>query len=189
FAAYPTTCGLNGWYSYGVPGTSNCTVFNRDIRWMPTLPTYGFTGRGYLAASMVVPSSSATATVNFFAVDPGGTDLAGPITGTINECAYSCTSVTFYNSTVNGSSFGGWRSNTQDDSIPGSGGCNAACGTFPAGYTQLHIQAARWHYINDWTCLGGYSSSSVSDTSNRSFTESGLYLYPAVDTSHGDAIT
>ena len=180
------TCGVTSWYSYGIPGNSNCTVFNRDIRWMPAMPTYGFSGRGYLTASMLVPSSSATATVKFFAVDPGGTDIAG-VTGTINECAYSCASPGFFNSTVNLPSFGGWRSNTQDDSVPG-GACNAACGTFPAGYSQMHIQGARWNYINDWTCLGGYSSSSVSDTANRSFSEGGLYLYPAVDSSHGNTI-
>ena len=53
----------------------------------------------------------------------------------------------------------------------------------------MHIQAARWQYLDDWTCLGGYASSSVSDTANRSFNEANLYLYPAVDTSHGNAIT
>lgn len=185
-----TTCGLNGWYSY-VCNTAG-TYFNRDIRWMPGLPTYGFTGRGYLTASTIVPDTHATATVKFTAVDSAGNDLAGPINGsTINECAYSCNWVTFFNGGVNVSSFGGWRSNTQDDAPPGAGGCNTTCGNFPAGYSQMNIQAARWHYINDWTCLGGYGSASVSDTANRSFTfgESGLYLYPAVDTTHGNVIT
>jgi N-acetylmuramoyl-L-alanine amidase len=185
-------CGLNCWFSYGVPGPagSNCTVFNRDIRWMPALPAYGFTGRGFLNASMIVPSSHATATVKFTAVDASGNDLAGPITGTINECAYSCDWITFYNGNVTVTNFGGWRSNTQDDGPPGAGGCSTSCGSFPAAYSQMNIQAARWHYINDWTCLGGYASTNVSDTANRSFAwgESGLYLYPAVDTSHGNHI-
>jgi N-acetylmuramoyl-L-alanine amidase len=187
-----TYCGLTCWYSYGVPGPagSNCSVFNRDIRWMPTLPTYGFTGRGYLNSSMIVPSSKATATVKFFAVNAGGSDLAGPITGSVNECAYSCDWVTFYNGNVTVTNFGGWRSNTQDDGPPGSGGCSITCGAFPASYSQMNIQAARWHYVNDWTCLGGYASTSVGDTSGRSFAwgESGLYLYPALDTSHGNTI-
>lgn len=187
-----STCGLNAWYSYGVPGPagSSCTVFDRDIRWIPTQPTYGFSGRGFLTASMIAPSSHATATAKFFAVDAGGADLPGPITGSVNECAYSCSWVTFYSGNVNVSSFGGWRSNTKDDGPPGDGGCSTACGTFPAGYSQVQIQAARWHYLNDWTCLGGYASSSVSDTTGRPFAwdESGLYLYPAVDTSHGNVI-
>ncbi len=182
------TCGVTEWYSYGVPGTSNCTVFDRDIRWMPAMPTYGFTGRGYLSASMLVPSSSATATVRFNAVDSAGNDIVGPISGTINECAYSCASPSFYSAAVNVPGFAGWRSNPNICSIPGAGGCNAACGTFPAGYSQMHIQAARWHYINDWTCVGGYGSSSASDTANRSFSEANLYLYPALDASHGNTI-
>ena len=186
-------CSLTGYYSYGVPGPagSNCTVYNREIKWMPALPTYGFTGRGYLTASMIVPDTKASATVKFFALDSGGSDLAGPVTGSVNECAYSCDWVTFYNANVSVSSFGGWRSNTQDDGPPGSGGCSTACGVFSAGYSQMQIQAARWHYINDWTCLGGYASTAVSDTTGRPFawSESGLYLYPAVDTTHGNHIT
>ncbi len=184
-------CGLNAWYSFGVPGPagSNCTVFNRDIRWTPPLPAYGFTGRGYMTASTIVPDTHATATVNFFAVDAGGNDLAGPISGSINECAFSCAWVTFFNGPVNVSSFAGFRSNTQNDGPPGAGGCNLACGTFPAAYSQMRIQAARWQYINDWTCLGGYASTNVSDTANRAFNEANLYLYPAVDITHGNHLT
>jgi len=185
-----STCGLTSWYSYGIPESgSNCTVFNRDIRWMPPLPTYGFTGRGYLTASTIVPDSHATATAKFFAVDAAGNDLAGPLTGTVNGCAYSCSWVTFYNGAVNVTSLGGIRSNTQDDGPPGAGGCSTACGNFPVAYSQMHIQAARWQYMDDWTCVGPYASASVSDTANRSFNEANLYLYPAVDTSHGNVIS
>ncbi len=168
-----TACSLPAWYSYGIPESgSNCTVFDRDIRWMPNLPTYGFTGRGYLTASAVIPDAHAVATAKFYAVDASGTDLAGPISGSVNECVFSCGWVTFYNASVNVSSFGGWRSNTQNDSPPANGTCGCcpiACGTFPVAYSQMNIQAARWHYVNDWTCLGGYASTSVADTSGRSF--------------------
>ena len=188
YVSFSTCSGLPAWYSFGIPESgSNCTVFNRDIRWMPTQPQYGVSGRGYLTASMIVPDAHATATANFIAVDSGGNDISG-ITGSVNECAYSCSTVTFYSGVVNLGSFGGFRSNTQDDGPPGSGGCNKACGTFPVGYSQMHIQAARWQYVNDWTCLGGYASSGISDTANRSFSEANLYLYPALDTSHGNVI-
>jgi hypothetical protein len=136
---------------------------------------------------MLVPDAHAKATVNFFGVDAAGNDIAG-INGSVNECPYSCSTITFYSGILNVSSFGGFRSNTQDDGPPGSGGCNIACGTFPAGYSQMHIQAARWQYMNDWTCLGGYASSGISDTANRTFSEANLYLYPAMDTSHGNVI-
>jgi len=194
YASFSPCGGLQGWYSYGIPQAgSNCTVFDRDIRWIPPQPTYGFTGRGYLTASAIVPDSHASATANFFAVDASGNDLAGPISGSINECIFSCSWVTFFNGSVNVTSFGGWRSNTKDDGPPGDGTCGCCpinCGTWSVGYSQMRIQAARWHYVNDWTCLGGYASSSVSDTANRAFAwdESGLYLYPALDTSHGNAI-
>jgi hypothetical protein len=165
FVNFSTCSGLNGWYSYGVPESgSNCTVFNRDIRWILPQPNYTFTGRGYLTASTLVPDAHATATAKFFAVDSAGTDLPGSINGSVNGCAYSCANVTFYSGTINVSSLGGFRSNTQDDAPPGAGGCNLACGTFPAGYSQMHIQAAHWNYIDDWTCVGGYASSGVSDT-------------------------
>ena len=54
---------------------------------------------------------------------------------------------------------------------------------------MIRLFGARWNYMDDWTCLGGFASSSVSDTSNRSFNEPNLYLYPAVDTTHGNSIT
>ncbi len=182
-----STCGVTGWYSY-VCNTAG-TYFDRDIRWMPSQPPYGFSGRGYLTATALVPSTHATANAVFNAVDAAGTDLGGAINGTINQCAYSCTSPTVYSGAINVSSFGGFRSNTLIDGPAPSGGCSATCGVFAAGYSQMHIQAARWQYIDDWTCLGSYASSSVSDTANRAFNEANLYLYPAVDTTHGSAIT
>jgi hypothetical protein len=185
---YSTCSGLNAWYSYGIPSGTNCTSFDRDIRWMPALPLHGFSGRGYLNASTIVPNGHATATANFFAVDAIGNDLPGSIKGAVNGCAYSCSWGTFYSGTINVASLGGFRSNTKDDGPPGSGGCSTVCGNFPAGYSQMRIRAARWQYIDDWTCLGAYASASVSDTANRSFDEANLYLYPAVDTSHGNVI-
>jgi len=84
---------------------------------------------------------------------------------------------------VNVSSFGGWRSNTKDDARRAAAPAAAAplaCGTYPVGYSQMNIQAARWHYINDWTCLGATTSASVSDTSASFAWGIRLYLYPAL---------
>ncbi|MGI6296868.1 MAG: N-acetylmuramoyl-L-alanine amidase [Armatimonadota bacterium] len=71
-----------------------------------------------------------------------------------------------------------------------SGNCNPDCGYRATSIGKVKQYGARWQYINDWVCLGAYSSSSVSDTANRNFAwgEAGLYLYPAVDTSHGNTI-
>lgn len=183
-----TSCGVTAWYSYGI-GPATCpTVYDRDIRWMPSLPAYGVKGRAYLSASALVPGAHSLATVNFYAVDSSGADLPGPILGSISECPYNCNWEAFYTGAINVASFGGFRSNSKDDGPPTSGSCNTACGTYPAGYSQINVQAVRWQYIDDWTCLGGYASASVSDTSNRGFTEANLYLYPALDITHGNTI-
>ena len=42
----------------------------------------------------------------------------------------------------------------------------------------------KWDYINDWVCLGGYSG--VIGDNATGWTESDIYLYPAVDRTHGD---
>ncbi|HQL80396.1 MAG TPA: YDG domain-containing protein, partial [Verrucomicrobiota bacterium] len=42
----------------------------------------------------------------------------------------------------------------------------------------------KWDYINDWVCLGGYSG--VIGDNATGWTESDIYLYPAVDTTHGN---
>jgi GH25 family lysozyme M1 (1,4-beta-N-acetylmuramidase) len=184
-----SACGATGWYSEVCNASG--TYFNRDIRWMPSLPPYGFTGRGFLTASALVPSTNAQADAVFIAVDASGNDLAGPLTGTVNQCTYgaTCSAPTFYSNTVNLTSFGGFRSNTTNDTAASSGGCSTTCGSFTVAYSQMNIQAARWQYIDDWVCLGSYASTNVSDTSYRSFNETNLYLYPAVDTSHGNVIT
>lgn len=49
---------------------------------------------------------------------------------------------------------------------------------------QGHTYGEKWDYINDWVCLGGYSGT-ISDNATG-WTESDIYLYPAVDTTHGN---
>ena len=49
---------------------------------------------------------------------------------------------------------------------------------------RAHFYGEKWDYINDWTCLGGYSG--VIGDNATGWTESDIYLYPAVDTSHGN---
>ena len=180
-----TVCSASYWRS-PINASGTCTFYDRDIRWMPPLPTYGFTGRGHLWTTALVPSINAVVNAVYHLEDAAGNDTGG-ITGSINQCAYSCTSPTLYDGDINVTSLGGWRSNTKDDSA--GSGCTSTCGSMVAGYSTIHIYGSRWQYLDDWTCLGGYASTNVTDTSNRSFNEASLYLYPAVDTSHGNAIT
>ena len=59
------------------------------------------------------------------------------------------------------------------------------CSTWnEAGAGAAHFYGEKWDYINDWVCLGGYSGT-IGDNATG-WTESDIYLYPAVDTSHGN---
>jgi GH25 family lysozyme M1 (1,4-beta-N-acetylmuramidase) len=181
-----SSCSHNAWYSY-VCNTAG-TYFDRDIRWLPPLPAYGFSGRGYWNITALIPGSDNSALAKFTALNAAGADLAGPLTGSVNECGIGCTWPTVASGAVTLTNFGGFRSNTKDDLAAPSGGCNTTCGSFPVAYSQMHLQAARWHYLDDWVCLGSYASTNVNDLQNRGFIEGGLFLYPSLDTSHGNAI-
>ncbi|NLX24200.1 MAG: hypothetical protein GXY55_21335 [Phycisphaerae bacterium] len=52
------------------------------------------------------------------------------------------------------------------------------------GASKVHWYGHKWEYFNDWVCLGGYGSASVTET--HGFDEGDLYLYPAVHTDHGN---
>ncbi len=58
------------------------------------------------------------------------------------------------------------------------------CGSAITMAGQVRGYGARWHYINDWVCLGGYSGDI--NANNTDWNESDIYLYPALDTSHGN---
>jgi len=86
----------------------------------------------------------------------------------------------FWTGNFNGNSDRFWRFRIrgEDSAQCGSANTIVAC--------RARFYGAKWYYINDWVCLGGYSSSSVSDT--HGFDEANAYLYPAIDTSHGNVI-
>ena len=184
-------CGDTCWYSYVCPTAGG--NYNRPIQWRPGLPTYGCTGRMWVFGSYTVPSAEAEATVYFHSLDGSGNENGTANSGGVNECAYSCNSITFVNGNTTMTSFGGWAGNTSYDGGPGAGGCNTACGYYVAGYGPVVVQAARWQYIDDWTCLGPFNSTGIEDSSSggRSFPfgEAGLYFYPGLDTSHGNTIS
>ncbi|HOX63891.1 MAG TPA: immunoglobulin domain-containing protein [Verrucomicrobiota bacterium] len=80
----------------------------------------------------------------------------------------------------NGDSDRFWRLRLSpwDCAYPNCSGWNEAA----AG--AAHFYGEKWDYINDWVCLGGYSGT-IGDNATG-WTESDIYLYPAVDTSHGN---
>ncbi len=52
------------------------------------------------------------------------------------------------------------------------------------GASKGRWYGCKWYYINDWVCLGGYSGSLTDNATG--WDEADIYLYPAVDTSHGN---
>ncbi|HQL78723.1 MAG TPA: Ig-like domain repeat protein [Verrucomicrobiota bacterium] len=184
FPGYVTTCGYDVWYIVDRT-TTNCNTRNGLATWNP-----GFTwnGRGWVHMDFQVPCSKATSQIYV-----RYRNVAGAYSGqfsTINECLYGDWMTPLDQVTDNLSNYNGCYVNSDESEGAPSGGCNTTCNVRMTGVAQIHMYGSRWHYVNDWTCLGGYASTSVSDTSGRSFAwgETGLYLYPAIDTSHGNVI-
>ncbi len=60
--------------------------------------------------------------------------------------------------------------------------CQSGYNAVSAGKGRIYGE--KWDYINDWVCLGGYSGT-ISDNATG-WTESDIYLYPAVHRGNGD---
>ena len=185
FPGTATGCGYTVWYIVDRI-TTNCTARGGLATWNP-----GFTwsGRGWVHMDFQVPCANATSQIYV-----RYRNQAGAYTGqfsTINECAYGDWMTPLDLVTDNLSNWNGCYINSDESVGAPSGGCTTTCNVRRTGVAQIRMYGARWHYLNDWTCLGGYASTSVTDISGRAFAwgESGLYLYPAVDTSHGNRIT
>ncbi|HQL80274.1 MAG TPA: YDG domain-containing protein, partial [Verrucomicrobiota bacterium] len=150
-------------------------------------PGFAWNGRGYIVLDWVQTGSSyADAGVRLrYRNQDGG------LTGSykeIDECGSSCAWINLENGRTD--NLYNWNGLYLNGNESWTTGCQNVCGYGTTTCREIHQYGDKWVYLNDWTCLGSYSSSSVSDTANRNFTfgEAGLYLYPAVDASHGGTI-
>lgn len=176
------TGGISEWKTWGVNITGKtCTVYDRNLYWNSAK---SWSGRGHFNTDVQV-TCSGTATAKYVLLNGANGDTGTQ--PTLNQCPlngwYNILNADWTDLSTNG-----WRTNPN---IADAGnGCNANCGYPVLAASGLHMYGSRWQYINDWACLGGYGSASVSDTANRSFAwgESGLFVYPALDTSHGNTI-
>ncbi len=173
----------NEWYIYD--HLTDCSNRGYKAYWNP-----GFTwnGRGQVHYDFYV-GSHGTSRVQIHSRNTSGAD--GGWSTWLEECPVSGMQNILDAAQTNLSNFNGCYVNADESVGKTVGSCNANCGSRITSIGSVHEYGARWQYIDDWTCLGGYGSSSVSDTANRDFAfgESGLYLYPAVDSTHGDVIT
>ena len=178
-------CSLTVHYTF--LGDTNCSQFAREAKWFPGITAAQYSGRGWLQMDAFQGGTFAAANAFYHLRDSNDNDLwKSPA---VNQCSFHCQWTTVYSSnlTVSGTGIlGGAHLFTTDSGTTSTCG---SCGHATVEASQVHLFGARWSYINDWTCLGGYSSASITDTSNRSFNETNLYLYPALDTTHGNVIS
>ena len=181
-----TDCSETVHYAY--LSDASCNPLAREAKWFPGISATQFSGRGWLDLDVFVGGTYATAPAYYHLRDSLDSDLWK--SAAINQCSYHCAWNTVYSGALTvagGGTLGGVHVFTTDSGTNST--CATACGAAQLEAAAVHLFGARWEYMDDWTCLGSYASSSVSDTTNRSFTESSLFLYPAVDASHGNVIT
>ena len=158
--------------------TADCTNVNRELKWQ-SVATYS--GRGHATTEVQVPCVGATVNAKYTMMKSDGSD-EGTIAW-LDQCGGAGWR-TLYDADRQDLDLGGWRINTND--IQSGASCDSTCGNRMLGAAGLHMYGDRWQYIDDWSCLGAFSSTQVSDT--HSFDEASLYLYPAVDRTHGDVL-
>jgi len=176
-----TGCGYTAWYTY-VDNTS-CTNFNREAKWQPG-PSWS--GRGYCATDVQVPCQYATVNAGYTLTKNNNSDQG--TRNWLDQCPRNGWYNIFNTTMGNLADSCGWRIHTLDTS--GGSGCNGNCGYKILGAAGLHLYGSRWHYINDWTCLGPCSTANPGAVSDNptGLDEADLYLYPAIDTSHGNVL-
>jgi len=189
--AYRTPTGLSGgwatytdcgtyWYTYGK--TSSCSVYNR---WAQFIPGFVWQGKGYISMDWVYVGAYGYLgqRLRYYNQANG---LSGQYTE-VNMCTHGCSWANVLGG-VTGNLYD-WNGIYIDCNESWDVGCGSPCGTRATSAREIRMWGDKWVYLNDWVVFGGYGNTSgnVSDTSNRSFPwgESGLYAYPAVDTSRG----
>lgn len=173
----------NEWYVYDHVVTA-CGNRGYVANWNPG---FSWSGRGQVHTDFTV-GSHGTSRILVHSRNVAGAD--GGWSAWLEECPVSGYQAILDAAVTDVYNYNGCTVKADESVARTVGTCATACGSRMTSVGSVHTYGARWQYINDWTCLGGYSSSSVSDTANRSFAfaESGLYLYPALDTTHGNVI-
>jgi N-acetylmuramoyl-L-alanine amidase len=176
-------CGYTEYYTY--TENSACTNFNREAKWQSG---QSFSGRGHWTTDVQIPCNYGTVNTLYRVLKADGTDE-----GT-NVWMDQCPRDGWYNlldADKQDLSIGGWRIHTADTTAAVSGGCTTACGTRVLGAAGLHMYGDRWQYINDWTCFGPFATANPGAIADNpaSLNEANLYLYPAVDTTHGNVLS
>jgi GH25 family lysozyme M1 (1,4-beta-N-acetylmuramidase) len=176
--ATSTDCGTY-WYIYS--HFSSCAARGYTMTFNPG---FQWNGRGFIHMDWVNGGAKADTWVTMRYLNQTGSQSGS--TSAWNDCAHTCSwqpaldleapDVYQYN--------GLYRAADEDTTAT----CGSVCGSAPSAGREIHMYGDKWVYLNDWVTFGGFSSGAgVSDLNwSPPFGESGIYVYGAVDTSHGN---
>src|ERR1017187_4399808 len=166
------------WYTYSHFTTCAARGFNMTFN-----PGFQWNGRGYIHMDWVNAGNQADTVLTM-----RYRNQAGALTGTTtvwNDCAHTCS----WQSVLDGETgdmyqWNGIYRNADEDT---AGTCGSVCGVAPSAGREIHMYGDKWVYLNDWVTFGGFSANAgVSDVNwSPPFSENGVYVYGAVDTTHG----
>ncbi len=174
-----TSCGTF-WYTW--THNTSCTAQNKSATFNPG---FVWNGRGYIYMDWVQTGSSyADAGVRLrYRNQDGG--LTGQYSE-VNECGSSCAWIRVLNGETN--NMYDWNGIELNGNESWTTGCQNVCGYGTTSAREIHMWGDKWVYMNDWIVFGGFGvGGNVSEVSwSPPFGESGVYVYGALDTSHGN---
>ncbi len=156
-------------------------------QWLKWQANSNLTGRGWFHTDVIIPCNYGVCKPLFRMLKSDGADK-GP-TSAVDECPISGWTMLYDGYTD--MSTGGWRTDTLDwarcayNSVISA---PPAYGSDPGGAGRMRMYGDQWKYIDDWTCAGPFSTVNTINDNPAGFDEANLYLYPAVDTTHGNVL-
>ena len=171
-------CG-NQWYVYSHFTTCAARGFNATFNC-----GFNWNGRGYIHMDYVNGGSKAD-TIDTLRIRNSGGGLTGQTIGW-NTCTHTCS----WQSVLDGETADQYQYNGMYINADESTGstCGSICGSAPTDIREIHMYGDKWVYLNDWIVFGGYANAVGVSTVGWTppFAESGVYVYGAIDTSHGN---
>lgn len=179
--ATATDCGTY-WYCYS--HFTSCAARGFNVTYNPG---FVWSGRGWIHMDYVNPGAYAyTNDILRYRNQDGG--LTGATT-TWNTCSYACSWQPVLDGyTDNVYNWNGIYLNADESTA--TSGCGNICGSAATATREIHMYGSRYQYINDWTCLGPCITANPGAIADNpvGLDEANLYLYPAVDTTHGNVL-
>ena len=146
---------------------------------------FSWNGRGFIHMDWVNGGAKADSILTMrYRNQSGG--LVGTTTGW-NDCTHTCSWQVALGDTETGDMFN-WNGIYRNADEDTGSTCGSICGVAPSCSREIHMYGDKWVYLNDWIVFGGYGNTVGVSTVGWSppFGESGVYVYGAIDTTHGN---